>query len=210
MRMATPTMTLRSSCEGKQRVTSLMKNWRTILGLAFASFAVNPIAVAAENNTATVSFSGYVTQCICQLADNSTSVDVPMGTVAASSFSGVGARAGQKRFTLRFKNCPPNAKLHIAWSGRRIPLTTSGHGPVMPGLMALDGMGQNKNVAKGVALSLTRADERLWELSEDSPFTTNADGTATVDLVAAYQSIAPVEGGSAGASAFFIINYKQY
>ena len=207
MRVAIPTINLRPSCESKQRFKHLMKNWLVILSGAFASFAANPIAVAAENNTVTVSFAGHVTQCICQLADNSTSVDVPMGTVSASSFSGVGARAGQKRFTLRFKNCPPNAKLHIAWSGRRI---LNGRGPLLiPGLIPLDGEGQSKNVAKGIGISLTRADEQLWELSEDSPFTTNADGTATVDLVAAYQSIGTVEAGSAGASAFFIINYKK-
>lgn len=208
MRVEIPTINLRPSCESKQRVMHLMKRSLVILSAAFASFAANPIAVAADNNTVTVSFAGHVTQCICQLADNSTSVDIPMGTVSASSFSGVGARAGKKRFSLHFKNCPPNAKLHIAWSGRRI---LSGRGPLLiPGLIPLDGEGHSKNVAKGVGISLTREDERLWELSEDSPFTTNADGTATVDLVATYQSIGTVEAGSAGASAFFIINYKQY
>lgn len=228
MRMATSKIALLLSlfCKRKQRLAhwidrhggnkffcvqkrkNLIKKWRFIFSTFAASISAS-YTFAAENNV-TASFSGYVTQCICQLADNSTNVDVEMDTVAASSFSNVGVQAGHKKFVLRFKNCPPSAKLHIAWTGRRIPLTNTSYGPVMRGLVALDGAGQN-NVAKGVGLSLMRADEQVWELSQDSPFTTNADGTATVDLVAAYQSIAPaVEGGSARVSAFFTINYKQY
>lgn len=184
-----------------------MKKWRVIFSAAAASFAVSHV-VAAEN-VVTASFSGYVTQCICQLADDSASVDIDMGTVVASNFPNVGARAGHKKIALRFKNCPPNAKLHIAWTGHRVPLANGSYGPAVRGLVALDGAGQS-NVAKGVGLGLMRADEQLWELSQDSPFTTNADGTATVDLVAAYQSIAAVEGGVARVSAFFTINYQRY
>lgn len=62
---------------------------------------------AASNGEGQISFNGEILDTACEVVNNlSKPLQVDMGKIAKSAFTGVGVTADTTRFTIELKNCP--------------------------------------------------------------------------------------------------------
>ncbi|VXD06022.1 Ferrous iron transporter B [Enterobacterales bacterium 8AC] len=179
----------------------MKKNFIAIAMLASSSvLSVNALAADAQ-----VKFTGEITDVACKVDSASPSLEVKMGKIAKTAFSGgSGAKAAATKFTLELKDCPDAAKkARVKFDG------TSAAGD--NNVLMLTGAGDS-GVAKGIGIQLSDDANAVLPLFTESKYYTLEEGvTNQLNFVASYIAIADyasIEPGKADATANFTVNYN--
>lgn len=160
-------------------------------------------AVAADG---TINFKGNIIDAACTVdldGAGATTMDVAMGNVHKTAFTGVGSTAGGSasatKFNILLKDCPATATTAkvkfdgIAYSGDNTVLALT----------------EEAGVATGVGIQLSDKSGVLPLFTESAAYTlTTGNNTNTLDFYARYiQKAATVTAGPANAVATFTVNY---
>lgn len=149
-----------------------------------------------------VNFKGEIIDAACEVVNNmSNPLDVTLGKVAKTAFTGAGSTAAATKFTLQLINCPDsvsNAK--VKFDGTSV----SGDNSVLA-------LTTETGVATGVGIQLTDASQAVLPLYTESASYPLLPGTAVnnLDFVARYiATSATVTAGPANSVANFTVNYN--
>ena len=179
-------------------------NYRRCLPQALAALLlIGGAATEVFAQTSTVNVTGNITG-ECRITGGAT-LTVPLGDVAASSFTGVNSAsptAGMQNITLA---CTANPGIRMTMSGTQnadIPTNTT--------LLALTGAG-TAGVARGAAVQLlystTATGTPTTVLVRNSAVTIPTGATVTVRIAARYvQTLATMQAGSANTTATLTFN----
>lgn len=139
-----------------------------------------------------------VTSLACSLS--STSINVPLGDVLASKFTGVGVTAGDKSFDLGL-TCDKDAKINVSLAGTQNTDTSE------TSVLALTSAGQT-GTASGVGVQLLYGGTPL-KINNNILLKTSAGGQETLPFTARYyQTLADISAGLANSSATLNITYQ--
>ncbi len=152
--------------------------------------------LATQLNLSNASVS--VTSTSCSLT--STSINVPLGDVQSSAFSGIGSGAGDKTFNLGL-SCDKDANINVALAGSQNADTAD------TSVLALTNAGQS-GTAKGVGVQLLYGSVPL-KLNNNILLKTSAGGQETLPFSARYyQTQTAIGAGLANSSATLNITYQ--
>jgi major type 1 subunit fimbrin (pilin) len=148
----------------------------------------------------TINFTGEVLDSACTVdigANNK--MEVKMGKVAKTSFTGVGSTASATEFDLKLTKCPAAVtSVAVKFDGTAY----SGDNSVLA-LTADDG------VATGVGVQISDASQTVVSLFTPSSSVTLAEGDNTIPFTARYiQKAAAITSGPANSVAQFTLNYN--
>ncbi|CAI2026900.1 Type-1A pilin [Serratia quinivorans] len=139
-----------------------------------------------------------ITTLACSLT--STSINVPLGDVLASKFTGVGVTAGDKSFDLGL-TCDKDAKINVSLAGTQNTDTSE------TSVLALTSAGQT-GTASGVGVQLLYGGTPL-KINNNILLKTSAGGQETLPFTARYyQTLADISAGLANSSATLNITYQ--
>jgi type 1 fimbria pilin len=139
-----------------------------------------------------------VTSTSCSL--NSTSINVPLGDVAASKFTGIATTAGDKSFDVGL-SCDKNARINVSLAATQNTDTTE------TSVLALTGAGQT-GTATGIGVQLLYGGTPL-KINNNVALKTSTGGQETLPFTARYyQTQAAVGAGLANSSATLNITYQ--
>lgn len=142
--------------------------------------------------------TGTVTKVACSL--DSTVINVPMGDISATKFSGVGSTAGDKSFDLGL-SCDNGANINVSLAGSQNTDTND------TSVLALTNAGQN-GTASGVGVQLLYGGTPL-KINNNLLLKTSAGGQETLAFSARYyQTQTTVGSGLANSSATLNITYQ--
>ncbi|CAI1533257.1 Type-1A pilin [Serratia quinivorans] len=142
--------------------------------------------------------SSTLTKIACSL--DSTSINVPLGDVAATQFSGVASTAGGKSFDLGL-TCDKDARINLSLAGTQNTDTSKNS------VLALTGTGQ-AGTATGVGVQLLYGGLPL-QINNNILLKTSAGGQETLPFTARYyQTLASIGAGLANSSATLNITYQ--
>ncbi|HHB1426192.1 TPA: fimbrial protein [Serratia odorifera] len=147
-----------------------------------------------------ISFTGEIIDAACQVVNSvSAPLDVTLGKVSKTAFSGAGSTAAPTKFTLQLKDCPATAKsATVKFDGTAADNTNDA--------LAVTGG------ATGVGIQLTDVSQNVLPLFSQSaayPLKSGAAEVNNLDFVARYVATAATVGvGPANAVANFTINYN--
>ncbi|CAI1232586.1 fimbrial protein [Serratia quinivorans] len=142
--------------------------------------------------------SSTLTKIACSL--DSTSINVPLGDVAATQFSGVASTAGGKSFDLGL-TCDKDARINLSLAGTQNTDTQD------TSVLALTGTGQ-AGTATGVGVQLLYGGLPL-QINNNILLKTSAGGQETLPFTARYyQTLASIGAGLANSSATLNITYQ--
>lgn len=149
-------------------------------------------------STGTVSFLGSITDSTCDFNGGNGDLNVDMGTISASEFTGLGTVSAKKPFALEFANCSSGVNdISVRFNG-----DSSGLGVVSiePG----------DDSAQGVAITLMDENGNVIFLNEsETKKYPVISGSANIPLYAAYYEIRdPVSPGKANGSMIFSVIYN--
>ena len=197
----------------------------SLIAAAIGALAIQSSAMAAEG---TLSFKGNITSAGCKINGNTTFTMAPdLGTIAASTFTGVGSRAQRNvPITLKLTDCPTAVTGVVNGSTVKVYFTTSGGGlatpanpsgggsgvdPDNPNLLALT---KGTGVASGVGVGIwNAADGTQLNLNSSAAggivFTYDQGQGTTINLAADYQQTkTSVVAGTADAVGYLAFDYK--
>lgn len=139
-----------------------------------------------------------VTALACSL--NSTSINVPLGDVAATKFTGIASTAGDKGFDLGL-SCDKDARINVSLAGTQNADTAE------TSVLALTSAGQT-GTASGVGVQLLYGGTPL-KISNNILLKTSLGGQESLPFTARYyQTLADVGAGVANSSATLNITYQ--
>jgi type 1 fimbria pilin len=142
--------------------------------------------------------STSITKIACSL--NSTSINVPLGDIAATKFNGIAATAGDKSFDLGL-TCDKDAKINVSLAGTQNTDTSE------TSVLALTSAGQT-GTASGVGVQLLYGGTPL-KINNNILLKSSAGGQETLPFTARYyQTLADVGAGLANSSATLNITYQ--
>lgn len=170
---------------------------KTLMTLALVASGFVASSVYAADGT--INFTGEITDSACIVDSNSQNLQVPLGKVAAASFSGQGSYSAATNFTLKLKDCPSATTATVKFDGTSVAGDNS--------VLALTSGG-----ATGVGIELSDASQNVVNLFTNSaPYTLNAGVGSETDLnfTARYKALSSIIGpGVANASVQFSIVYN--
>ncbi|CAI1145010.1 Type-1A pilin [Serratia quinivorans] len=141
---------------------------------------------------------GTITTTACSLT--STSINVPLGDVAATQFTGITTTAGDKTFNLGL-SCDKDANINVALAGSQNADTAD------TSVLALTNAGQS-GTAKGVGVQLLYGSVPL-KLNNNILLKTSVGGQETLPFSARYyQTKTAIGAGLANSSATLNITYQ--
>lgn len=142
--------------------------------------------------------TGTVTKIACSL--NSTSINVPLGDISATQFTGIASTAGDKGFNVGL-SCDKEAKINVALAGTQNSDTSD------TSVLALTNTGQT-GTATGVGVQLLYGGVPL-KINNNILLKTSPGGQETLPFTARYyQTQATVGAGLANSSATLNITYQ--
>ncbi|EXU77356.1 ferrous iron transporter B [Erwinia mallotivora] len=177
----------------------MMKKIVSVLALMTAISS----ACAADG---TINFTGNIIDSACTVdldGAGATTMDVAMGNVSKSSFTGVGSTAGGNssatKFNILLKNCPETVST----------ATVKFDGTAYSGDNSVLALTDETGVATGVGIQLSDNSGVLSLFTESAAYTlTSGSNTNTLDFTARYiQKAATVTAGKANSVATFTVNY---
>ncbi|NTX82074.1 type 1 fimbrial protein [Serratia proteamaculans] len=155
-----------------------------------------PAAITAE--AITMGAGNIITTLACSL--NSTSINVPLGDVAATKFTGIATTAGDKSFDLGL-TCDKDAKINVSLAGTQNTDTSE------TSVLALTSAGQT-GTASGVGVQLLYGGTPL-KINNNILLKSSAGGQETLPFTARYyQTLADISAGLANSSATLNITYQ--
>ncbi|HEI8868027.1 TPA: fimbrial protein [Serratia odorifera] len=184
-----------------------MKHNLLVMAMAATAALSLSSAFAADGQ---INFKGEILDSACQVVNSvSSPLDVTLGKVAKTAFSGAGSTASPTKFTLQLSGCPASVT----------SATVKFDGPAADGDNGVLALTQESGVATGVGIQLTDASQKVLPLFDESapykltPSTAGTTGGADVvnDLafIARYvATAATVTAGPANAVANFTVNYN--
>ncbi|MGV2860443.1 fimbrial protein, partial [Serratia odorifera] len=153
---------------------------------------------SADITTLTMGAGNTVTQLACSL--NATNIQVPLGDVLATEFTGVGTTLKPKAFNVGLA-CDANAKINVSLGGAQSVESSDSS------ILQLTNAGSD-GVAKGVGVQLLYNNTPL-KLNQLLALKTSAGGQETFPFTAHYyQTAANITAGSANATATLNISYQ--
>ncbi|WP_025123593.1 MULTISPECIES: fimbrial protein [unclassified Serratia (in: enterobacteria)] len=175
----------------------MKKNLIAVAVLASSAFAISAFAADGQ-----VNFTGEIIDSACQVVNTpSNPLNVVLGKVAKTAFTGTGSTAAATKFTLQLTNCPATVNTaSVKFDGTSVNGDTT--------LLALT---QESGVATGVGIQLADASNTVLPLYAASMAYPLVSGTATnnLDFVARYiATAATVTAGPANSMASFTVNYN--
>lgn len=175
----------------------MKKNLIAVAVLASSAFSVSAFAADGQ-----VNFTGEIIDAACQVVNTpSNPLNVVLGKVAKTAFTGTGSTASATKFTLQLTNCPATVSTaSVKFDGTSVNGDTT--------LLALT---QESGVATGVGIQLADASNTVLPLYTASMAYPLVSGTATnnLDFVARYIATADtVTAGPANSMASFTVNYN--
>jgi major type 1 subunit fimbrin (pilin) len=149
-----------------------------------------------------VNFKGEIIDSACEVVNSvSNPLDVTLGQVAKTAFTGAGSTAAATKFTLQLKNCPESVtSAAVKFDGT----ADAGDNNVLQ-------LTQDTGVATGVGIQLSDASNAVLPLFTASTSYPLVSGTAVnnLDFVARYIATdETVTAGPANSVASFSINYN--
>jgi type 1 fimbria pilin len=139
-----------------------------------------------------------VTSIACSL--DSSSINVPLGGIMATQFTGIASTAGDKSFDVGL-SCDKSARINVSLAA------TQNADTIETSVLALSGAGQT-GTATGVGVQLLYGDTPL-EINNNILLKTSAGGQETLPFTARYyQTQAAVGAGLANSSATLNITYQ--
>ncbi|UAN29735.1 fimbrial protein (plasmid) [Serratia ureilytica] len=170
---------------------------KILLTTAALSLSLAASSYAADGN---VNFIGSITDQTCEVTTGSQNLNVVLGNVARTAFTGgTGTEASKTRFTLQLENCPAAAlTARVKFDGT--PEVTN------PDYLAIT---SGAGVASGVAIKLYDASNTALPLNTASmsyPLVTT--GVNNLNFAASYISTGPVTVGPANSTTAFTVNYN--
>ncbi|MGL5387211.1 MAG: fimbrial protein [Serratia sp. (in: enterobacteria)] len=175
----------------------MKKNLIAVAVLASSAFAISAFAADGQ-----VNFTGEIIDAACQVVNSpSNPLDVVLGKVAKTAFTGTGSTAAATKFTLQLTNCPATVSTaSVKFDGTSVNGDTT--------LLALT---QESGVATGVGIQLADASNSVLPLYTASMAYPLQSGSVTnnLDFVARYiATAATVTAGPANSMASFTVNYN--
>ena len=175
----------------------MKKNLIAVAVLASSAFAISAFAADGQ-----VNFTGEIIDAACQVVNSpSNPLDVVLGKVAKTAFTGTGSTAAATKFTLKLTNCPATVSTaSVKFDGTSVNGDTT--------LLALT---QESGVATGVGIQLSDASNTVLPLYTASMAYPLQSGSVTnnLDFVARYiATAATVTAGPANSMASFTVNYN--
>ncbi|WP_320727295.1 fimbrial protein [Enterobacter sp. 118C5] len=148
-----------------------------------------------------VNITGTIQDNTCEVAPDSESMAVDMGTVAREQFSEVGDTSPAKPFSIMLKNCGPAAsEATVTFSGTSDPQNNT--------LYALE---SGEDAASGLALAIFGSNGAIIPPdSASSGFQLSPGQTSvTMNFSAKYESVTqPVSAGKANTVVSFVVKYN--
>lgn len=159
-------------------------------------------ATSAFADDGQVNFKGEIIDSACEVVNNvSSPLDVTLGQVAKTAFTGAGSTAAATQFTLQLKNCPDSVtKAAVKFDGT----AAGGDNNVLQ-------LTQETDVATGVGIQLSDASDTVLPLFTVSTSYPLVAGTAVnnLDFVARYIATDDtVKAGPANSVASFSVIYN--
>ncbi|MDN4627789.1 fimbrial protein [Erwinia sp. PsM31] len=180
-----------------------MKIYNALSALALLTIFSTTSAAAADG---TINFKGSIIDTACTVdldGAGATTMDVIMGNVHKTAFSGVGSTAGGSasttKFSLTLKDCPATAATaKIKFDG----IAYAGDNTVLA-------LTDEAGVATGVGIQLSDSNGVLPLYTESASYPLTSGTTSnTLDFYARYiQKAATVTAGPANSVATFTVNY---
>lgn len=173
-----------------------MKN--KLIAIVALSVAVCGHSFAADGQ---VNFTGKILDSACEIINNTSNpIDVNLGQIAKTSFTGAGSKASATKFTIVMQNCPDTVtNASVKFDGT----STNGDSNILA-------LTQESGVATGVGIEISDASQNMLALgkqSESYPLTAGA--TNNLEFVARYIATSDaITAGSANSVATFTINYN--
>ncbi|MBV4368514.1 fimbrial protein [Erwinia sp. BNK-24-b] len=173
---------------------------------ALTTVALMTMGLSAAAADGVINFKGSIIDAACTVdldGSGASTMNVTLGNVNKTAFSGVGSTAGGTASTTQFnvllKNCPESvttAKVKfdgIAYAGDNTVLALT----------------QEKGVATGIGIQLSDSNGIRPLFTESTPYVlTSGSTTNKLDFYARYiQKAATVTAGPANAVATFTVNY---
>lgn len=176
-----------------------MKKNLIAVAIVTASILSAASAMAADGQ---VNFKGEIIDSACEVVNSvSNPLDVTLGQVAKTAFTGAGSTAAATKFTLQLKNCPDSVvKASVKFDGA----ADAGDNNVLQ-------LTQETGVATGVGIQLSDASSAVLPLFTASTSYPLVAGTAVnnLDFVARYIATEDtVNAGPANSVASFSVNYN--
>lgn len=149
-----------------------------------------------------INFIGKITDTACTITNNTTNpLDVTLGTVSKTAFTGAGSTAAPTKFVISLTDCP------VAATSATVKFDGTSANAANTALKLTD----DAEVAKGVGIQLSDATGGIVPLySPSQAYTLNA-GNNGLDFVARYVALSEtkdIESGSANSTAQFTILYN--
>lgn len=166
--------------------------------LGFVLIMVSGNVFAADG---IIHFTGSITDQTCTVGGSSQTMEVPMGSIGASTLAGgAGTVASPTRFTIQLTECPETvASATVKFDG----VTDSSAAGA--GVLKLD----DDSTAKGVGIAISDYAGTPIALHTDSPVFTLTEGDNDLIFTARYIATGDtVSPGLANATSQFSINYK--
>ncbi|AHG20962.1 ferrous iron transporter B [Chania multitudinisentens RB-25] len=167
-----------------------------IVATLVAAGAMGSVSAFAADGQ--INFTGEIIDSACEVVNNvSSPLNVSMGKIAKTAFSGKGSTAAATKFTLQLNNCPATLTgATVKFDGT----TVAGDNSVL----ALTSGG-----ATGVGIQLSDSSSVLALNTASASYPLQSTGTNNLDFVARYvATAATVTAGAANAVASFTINYN--
>jgi major type 1 subunit fimbrin (pilin) len=175
-----------------------MKKNIIVATLAAVAAMSSVSAFAADGQ---INFTGEIIDSACEVVNNvSAPLNVNLGKVAKTAFSGAGDTASATKFTLQLKNCPATL------TGAAVKF----EGATADGDSSVLALTQGAGVATGVGIQITDASDSIVQLNTTSAiYPLVSTGENNLDFVARYIATATdIGAGQANAVASFTINYN--
>ncbi|MRS88949.1 fimbrial protein [Enterobacteriaceae bacterium RIT714] len=172
---------------------------KTFIATAIAAVSVlSSASVLASDGT--INFTGEVldSACTVDIGANNT-MEVSMGSVAKSAFTGKGSTASATKFNLKLTKCPTTVT----------SATVKFDGTAYAGDDSVLALTTETGVATGVGIQLSDSSNKVVTLFTPSSSMTLAEGDNVLPFVARYiQQAAAVTAGPANSVAQFTVNYN--
>ncbi|HGM5490691.1 TPA: fimbrial protein [Serratia fonticola] len=175
----------------------MKKNLIAVAVLASSAFGVSAFAADGQ-----VNFTGEIIDAACTVVNTPANpLQVTLGKVAKTAFTGAGSTAAATKFTLQLKDCPATvSSASVKFDGTSV----SGDNSVLA-------LTQDSGVATGVGIQLSDDANTVLPLFTASKAYPLQSGSSVnnLDFVARYiATAATVTAGPANSVASFTVNYN--
>jgi major type 1 subunit fimbrin (pilin) len=151
----------------------------------------------AQAQSGKINFTGEIIDTACEVDTNSQNLDVNLGRVSKTDFSGAGTVASETAFKLNLKNCPEVTTATIKFDAT----------PKDGDYNVID-ISADSGAAKGVGVQILDSARKVVPLYTASSLYDLAVGDNSLKFTARYYATGEVTSGPANAVANFTVNYN--